>query len=88
MRESVKNGPIKYYESSGGTLRPGDYIAGELENKHGWTSGFFGTIHSIYQWPDGVYVYFVESAPLKIPKDDTETFEIFRHNKRGSMQDV
>ena len=88
MTERFKQGPLQYYRVDTKTLRPGDYISGERCDQTGWVFSFMGVIRSIYEWPDGTYIYFHDDTPLRISNKVQSTLEIFRHNKRGDHTDV
>ncbi len=88
MSEKLNPGIIHFYNAGGVIIRPGDFISGEVINRFGWTTAFFGTVKLIHTWADGTYVYFHEDTAIRLPRNEKEIVQIFRHNKRGDMVDV
>lgn len=84
MSEALKRRALPYYESRGATIRPGDYIAGDLATGDGLITFFRGHVRSMAAWSDGTYLYLTDET-VRIPARQFSVLTLALHQRRGIM---
>ncbi|MEK7530563.1 MAG: hypothetical protein AAB573_01750 [Patescibacteria group bacterium] len=82
MNEAAKRGSLPYYVSHDRTIRPGDYIAGELATTDGCETIFSGHVRSMVSWVDGTYIHLTDQI-IRIPSRSSSFLSLHLHERRG-----